>query len=67
MNPIMLTPLAIKYLDLAIMAAIHKAYQNADGMTDEELTLAIAELEVKATDHDKWLEERLAKAREEGR
>jgi len=62
-----LTPMAIKYADMLIMAAIHKAYQQADGLTDEELTVRIAELEAKAEAHDAWIEEKLAKARAEGR
>lgn len=62
-----LTPLAIKYADMLIMAAIHKIYQQADSMSDEELTIAIAELETKAEAHDAWIEEKLAKARAEGR
>ena len=68
MDPVlMLTPLAIKYADLVIMAAIHKAYQQANSMTEEELDIAIAELEVEAAEHDAWIAERLAMAREEGR
>lgn len=62
-----LTPLAIKYIDLLVMAAIRKGYQDADGMTPEELATATAELEGKADEHDAWIEEKLAKAREEGR
>lgn len=64
---ITLTPLAVKYADMLIMAAIHKAYQAADSMTEEELEVAIAELETRAKDHDAWIEEKLAKARAEGR
>lgn len=65
-----LTPLAIKYADMVIMAAIHKAYQNADSMTEAELATEIARLEERAEGeggHDAWIEEKLAKAREEGR
>lgn len=62
-----LTPLAIKYADMLIMAAIHKAYQQVDGMTDEELDTAIALKEAEAEGHDAWIAEKLAKAREEGR
>lgn len=54
-----LTPLAIKYVDLAIMAAIHAAYQDVDGMTDEELEAAIAKKEAEAEAHDQWLEDKL--------
>ena len=68
MDPILtLTPLAVKYIDLLVMAAIRKGYQDADSMTPEEMAAAIAELEGKAEEHDKWVEEKLAKAREEGR
>ena len=62
-----LSPLAIKYADILIMAAIHKAYQTVDGMTDEELDAAIKVKEASAEVHDAWIEEKLAKAREEGR
>jgi len=62
-----LTPLAVKYADMLIMAAIHKIYQQVDSMTDEELDAAIKVKEVAAEAHDAWIEEKLAKAREEGR
>ena len=62
-----LTPLAIKYADILIMAAIHKIYQQADSMTDEELTAAIAIKEAAAEKHDDWIAEKLAKAKAEGR
>jgi hypothetical protein len=62
-----LSPLAIKYADILIMAAIHKAYQEVDGMTDEELTAAIAVKEAAAERHDDWIAEKLAKAKAEGR
>lgn len=68
MDPILtLTPLAIKYIDLLVMAAIRKGYQDADRFTPEELAAETAKLETKAEDHDAWIEEKLAKAREEGR
>lgn len=60
---ITLTPLAIKYIDMLVMAAIHKGFQDADSMTDEELDTAIAELEVKAKVHSDWVKERIARAR----
>ena len=62
-----LTPLAIKYADILIMAAIHKIYQQVDSMTEEELDAAIKVKEVSAEVHDAWIAEKLAKAREEGR
>lgn len=54
-----LTPLAIKYIDMAIMSAIHAAYQDVDGMTDEELEAAIAAKEAEADAHDQWLDDKL--------
>ena len=57
-----LTPLAVKYADMLIMAAIHAAYQEVDGMTDEELDVAIAAKEAEAEGHDAWIAEKLAKA-----
>ena len=61
---IVLAPLAIKYIDMIVMAAIHKGFQDADGMTDEELEREIARLEERAADHDAWIEARLAAAKE---
>jgi len=62
-----LTPLAVKYADMLIMAAIHKIYQEVDNMTEEELDTAILLKEAEAEEHDAWIAEKLAKAREEGR
>ena len=60
LEALLVNPLFWKYVDLAVMGAVHKAFQNADGMTDEELTAAIAELEAKAAEHDAWIDKLLA-------
>lgn len=56
---ILLNPVAWKYIDLAVMSAMHLAFQRVNEMTDEELDAEIARLEVEAEGHDDWIAARL--------